>query len=380
MTGSPDRGAAPLAAATSQGVPRLDARQVRRWVVLYWVLIGVLAVGRDAVAGRIGQGDSMVAGAASAAIWFLAFAVSLRLVRGWRLVRYRDLLVLIAAAAALAVTTLFVLNLFSCYPAARTSCTPADQLGTAMIFLPVTFATVLSFLTVGCAVNHARSYRETEARVATVGAELSRAQAAALAGQLRPHFLFNSLQSIAVLIHHAPSEAARMLRALRRLFEHSLRISDEPTVTLREEVQLLRMYLVLETVRFQDRLQVEISVDERVDGALVPPFLLQPLVENAIRHVAAARSAGRVKIVAEPTKDGTHVRIVIWDSGSKGRSCEGERTGIGLSNTKARLRNLFDEDCDILLEVDGEPGTRVTVVLPLAGGGGGVAGNGIRPP
>jgi two-component system, LytTR family, sensor kinase len=350
----------------SEWIANVESKSVRNWILLYWGIIALLFFARDVVASRVGMGDSLVAGIWAAAVSFLAFLVCMRLARGRRLVRYVDLLVLLLLAAVVAAGTLLLLNAVTCYPSSRSQCTASAQLATAIIFFPSHVAITLSFLAIGYAVTHARSYGEGEARRAVAEAELSRTQAAALACQLRPHFLFNTLQSVAVLIRHEPSTAVSMLRALQQLLERSSTVAVVPTVALREEFELLQLYLGIEAIRFQEQLEIAVSLDPRVEEALVPPFLLQPLVENAVRHAVLGRGTARLTVTAEPTADGSNLRIVVWDSGSGGSECQKGGMGVGLTNTRARLRNLFDGRFDLRLEVDGESGTSVTVVVPLA--------------
>jgi signal transduction histidine kinase len=221
------------------------------------------------------------------------------------------------------------------------------------------------FTVLGCvyAFTYYREARERETREARLAAQLSEAKLSALRMQLHPHFLFNSLNAITVLVRDQRThEASDMLELLSRLLRQVLQTEQGEFVTLNQELQFIEQYLSIEQVRFSDRLQVRWSIDESVRGALVPVFILQPLVENAVRHGIAKRvENGTIEIVALP--EGTWLVLRVIDNGP-GHEPTTE-TGVGLANTRLRLQTLFGDQAELQLLPAPDGGTIVTVRLPL---------------
>lgn len=186
-------------------------------------------------------------------------------------------------------------------------------------------------------------------------AEMTRdAQRAALRYQLNPHFLFNTLNSVAALVGEARNaEAEAMLLSLAAFVRATLTAEPSGTISLKEEIELQRLYLGIEQARFAQRLQVDIDLPEALAGARVPALILQPLVENAVRH-GVARSEDRLTIRIEAREHDEGVEVVVADDGKAGAAAGG--TGLGLRNVEARLRAHY-----------GDRG--VLAAAPLPGGG-----------
>ncbi len=208
---------------------------------------------------------------------------------------------------------------------------------------------------------------ELERHGATLRSELARAQLDALRSQLRPHFLFNTLNAISVL---APTDAVRaqlMLVRLGSLLRRSLD-EEEHEVTLRRELAYLRDYIDIQQTRFGDRLVVTEEIDPAILESRVPVFLLQPLVENAIVHGAAERD-GVTRIVIRAAREREALRIEIEDNGPGVAPAAEVRRGIGLSNTRGRLQQLRGSAASLTLASVGAPGAvsgaRSTIVIPL---------------
>ena len=187
-------------------------------------------------------------------------------------------------------------------------------------------------------------FRQGELRTARLAERLSQAQLQALKMQLHPHFLFNTLHSISSLVHKDPDAADRMLARLGDFLRMTLENSGAQEVTLRHELEFLRCYLEIEQIRFQDRLTTEIRIDPRAMDARVPNLILQPVVENAIRHGVAPRSSpGRIEVCA--SRHNGKLVIEVSDNGpglaSNQRADSLFRKGLGLANTKARLEQLY---------------------------------------
>jgi two-component system, LytTR family, sensor kinase len=215
------------------------------------------------------------------------------------------------------------------------------------------------------AVEHAaryyRMYLDRRVHASELEAELSAAQLQALQMQIRPHFLFNTLNTISglVRIDHKAS-AITMLAGLGDLLRLLLRSDGAQEVPVRQELAVILCYLQIEQVRFGDQLAVELSVEAGVDDALVPNLILQPLVENAVRHgigIGRGRVAVRVARVADS------LRMEVSDSGEAEPSDSGSH-GIGLSNTRARLERLYGAAQRFEL-VQSAAGTSAIIELPF---------------
>ncbi|MEO6446562.1 MAG: histidine kinase [Gemmatimonadaceae bacterium] len=200
-----------------------------------------------------------------------------------------------------------------------------------------------TLVVVGHALSVRRRYVDRTVRAHLLEAQLARARLQFLELQLQPHFLFNALNAIQELAHEAPQAAERMLRKLHTLLDISLQRSGQDEVTLQEELQALEPYIDIQKTRFSDWLDVEMCVPADVRDALVPHLILQPLVENAIRHGLSVRpAAGRVTIRAE--RQGDRLLLRVEDNGVGLRppsSRSSAREGIGLRNASERLRQLY---------------------------------------
>ena len=192
-------------------------------------------------------------------------------------------------------------------------------------------------------------------------ARLAEARLQLLGMQLQPHFLFNTLNTIAEMVHEDPDKADAMIGGLSDLLRRTLELGPSQEITLEEELSLVERYLDIQRARFGDRLRVRIEADAAARAARVPALLLQPLVENAIRHgLALRRDAGRIEIAAT-SGDGA-VRIVVVDDGPGDRAGGPERLGLG--NTRARLDALYGAAASLDLIHEPGRGTRVEVRLP----------------
>ena len=202
---------------------------------------------------------------------------------------------------------------------------------------------------------------DAQAHKARLEVGLAEARLQALRAELNPHFFFNALNAISGLVRlQRNDDAVRMLAGLGELLQTTLGQGRAPEIPLREELQLLERYLAIERVRFGDRLTIDVSCS--TSGALVPTLILQPLVENAIRHGIARRSGpGHIRIVAE--RDGDALLLAVRDTGEGVE--ERPQEGVGLSNTRARLRELYGAAASLVLENLPEGGARVRLRLPF---------------
>ena len=187
-------------------------------------------------------------------------------------------------------------------------------------------------------------YREGQLRTVQLEAQLSQAQLHALKMQLHPHFLFNTLHSISALLNKDPQASRKMITRLGDFLRLTLENSGAQEVTLQKEMEFLTCYLEIERIRFQDRLVTQMDLGEETLDAKVPNLILQPIVENAIRHAIAPRSTpGLIEIEAK--QEGTKLRIQVRDNGpgiSEHRTSDSVFTkGLGLTNTSTRLEQLY---------------------------------------
>ena len=192
---------------------------------------------------------------------------------------------------------------------------------------------------------------------------LVEAQLEALQFQLRPHFLFNTLNSVLPLIGREPERARQMVIQLGELLRLSLRSEDTPLVRLEEELAILGAYLDIERVRFRDRLEVLLDVAPDVMDAKVPSFLLQPLAENAIKH-GLARRGGRGRIDLSARREGETLVLALRDNGP-GLRDDAPGNGVGLANTRRRLEALYPDTHELTLRDAADSGCEVRVRIPF---------------
>ncbi len=218
------------------------------------------------------------------------------------------------------------------------------------------------------AFSYYRRYRQGQLRTFQLEAQLSQAQLHALKMQLHPHFLFNTLHSISALLNKDPQSSRKMITRLGDFLRLTLENSGTQEVTLQTEMEFLTCYLEIERIRFQDRLVTRIDLDEDTLDAKVPNLILQPIVENAIRHAVAPRSTpGLIEIQAK--QEGTKLRIQVRDNGpgiSEHPTSESVFTkGLGLTNTGTRLKQLYGTAHLFDLSNSPEGGLVVTMEIPF---------------
>lgn len=213
------------------------------------------------------------------------------------------------------------------------------------------------------------SYQESRNRriaTAELEAQLAQAQLHNLRLQLQPHFLFNALNTISSVMHEDANRADAMLAQLSDLLRRTLRTANSQEISLEEELAMLKSYLGIMEARFGDDLQVDFAIDPTVSQALVPQLILQPLVENSIRHGRDVESS-RVDIRVRAAKENGQLLLEVIDNGPgiPGLAKAEWKKGIGISNTEERLEGLYGANHELLLENCGGRGLSVKVRLPL---------------
>lgn len=210
--------------------------------------------------------------------------------------------------------------------------------------------------------RHYQEARDRELRASQLEASLADARLQLLKMQLQPHFLFNTLNAIAELVHENPAEAERMIAGLGTLLRETLEGGLTDLVSLAKELALLERYVAIQRVRFGERLVVTIAATDDARAALVPSLVLQPLVENSIKYGLAARlDAGRIDIRAE--RRGDSLLIEVADDG-RGFAPAAVREGVGIGNTRARLAELYGNAQQFEVVSAEGSGTRVRLTIP----------------
>jgi signal transduction histidine kinase len=225
------------------------------------------------------------------------------------------------------------------------------------------FFTYLAIAGCSHAVKFYDKFRERELRATELEASLAQAQLQALKMQLQPHFLFNTLQAIAELVHQDPLAADQMILRLSELLRMTLQSNGINEVSLQDEIDFLKVYLEIEQARMGDRLAVTLRIAPDTCIARVPSLLLQPLVENAIRHGIAPYAAGGEITISSARENGS-LRLLIRDTGPGLPSGNVRISGVGLANTRARLRQLYGSGAR--LDLANDHGLVVSVELPFA--------------
>jgi two-component sensor histidine kinase len=242
-----------------------------------------------------------------------------------------------------------------------------DVWRTWLLFQALTFLFVYALI---LAITYVVDSRESSARqrteTARLNEELSKAQLAALRRQVEPHFMFNTLNSIAGLVRDQRNDGAvSMIVGLSEFLRRASEDSHRSQVTLAEEVEYLQRYLDIQKLRFADRLQVSVEIPAELLQAQVPNLLLQPLVENAIKHGIAKRVAGGAIRVTGARRNGNVFLSVYNDGPSLPADWQATHTGIGIGNLRARLTILHGSEFELQLRNVDSGGVEVSVTLPL---------------
>jgi len=317
-------------------------------------------------------------------VWPLAAPVMLMLIRRFPLVRgqvKRNLAGLALGSAVLyfIVTNLrFLLRILPNLWLPDSADLPVNFPGYAasiLVLMPLDFLTYSGFFSASLAIDYYFKHRQRmeealqlKLRTAQLESELAQAELKALRGQLHPHFLFNSFNAVTTLMRQRRNEAAvEVVAQLSTLLRLAIERTGRQELPLGDEVDFIRRYLEIERIRFGDKLRLEFDLDPAALEGLVPNLLLQPLVENAIKHGISRRSTpGTVRVAARRLAD--RVDLAIENDGpdqpASARPDDGRRGGIGLTNTRSRLEKVYGPDYRLEMISSAEGGMLVCVNLP----------------
>ena len=211
-----------------------------------------------------------------------------------------------------------------------------------------------------------QAFKKQKLKLAQIKAELFETKLEVLKAQLQPHFLFNTLNSVSALMTRDVQKAQRVLSNLAQLLRTLFKHDKDHMVTLSEELDFIQGYLEIEAVRFSDRLQVVYKIDQDTKKALVPRLILQPLVENSLKHGISKSNMGG-EIVVTTCRSNDRLMLTVSDNG-KGMPNKDQiwkMAGIGLKNTRERLEQLYEEDQHIEIESYSEKGFMVKLEIPF---------------
>ena len=216
------------------------------------------------------------------------------------------------------------------------------------------------------AFGYYKKFQERELQTSKLEAQLAKEQLQLLRNQLQPHFLFNTLHTLSSLIYEDVKAADKMIRQLSELLRKTLDHSDEQEITLNQEIEQLGYYLEIMKTRFQNRLFVEMRIPGEVKNAMIPNLILQPLVENAIKHgLEQSTEIGKINITAIKVDEKILIEIEDNGPGLNAKNNENQTQGIGLVNTRKRLDQLYGNEYKFELKNVESGGLKVTLEIPF---------------
>jgi two-component system LytT family sensor kinase len=349
------------------------------WIAAFWFSLGLFDATQTVVTMRA-QGMQHAWPQLFAVLvlcwlpWALATPAILLLVNRYPLLPARSFAAWAFHAAALVLITVITAAWSAFLEVLLNPWTPTQAPGAfGDLWLKKSYNQLLSSLILyGCVllVGYMLESRERLARQQTEAAQLSeqltKAQLSALRHQIEPHFLFNTLNAVAGLVREGNNDGAvNMIAGLSDFLRHSLRDDGRQEVPLREELEFVEKYLDIQKARFADRLQVKIDLIPGLGEARVPSLILQPVVENAVKHGIAKRAQGGAIEISAVRLNGKLTLSVFNDGPCLPDDWAGNRTAIGLSNVRERLHSLYGHDFDLKVANEGTRGVKVSISVPF---------------
>jgi len=227
------------------------------------------------------------------------------------------------------------------------------------------YTTALAIIAAGVARDYFRRYQRRLEESTRLRAQLVEARLSALQSQLNPHFLFNTLNAISALVDRDPKGVRRMIARLGELLRATLEPSSDPEIPLSRELEMLDRYLEILRIRFQGRLETSVTASPAIGEALVPPMILQPLVENSMKH-AVSRTTGESRVDISAERHGESLVLMVKDTGSDGatESKPVQSFGIGLKNVKSRLDQIYADQYSLNTARNDAGGFTATIRIP----------------
>ncbi len=353
-------------------------KTINRWLLIFggWTFAAVFLAGHQSLQNYFSENPISFFSVlkwqlASSYVWFALMPLIFRLTKKFSPegeLFHRNLSILISTGMfvillQLAINAL-ILPLLG-FPPYRTFDTFTDAYR-FMFLVNFPWSLLIYFTVLGTifVTRYYRKFQDRELRTAQLESNLVRARLQVLKMQLHPHFLFNTHNAISELIHKDPDAAEKTLTNLSDLLRISLEKLDVEEVPLEQELEFLKKYIEIEQTRFRERLQFKMRIAPETLDAVVPNMLLQPLIENAIKHgISPLKSGGTVEI--ESAKKNGHLVLRISDDGIGTKNVKHLIKGIGLANTKARLLNLYKNDQSLEIESTENQGFSVKLKIPF---------------
>jgi two-component system, LytTR family, sensor kinase len=371
----PEGATAEFRVVPSPQSPQTPARHWRWWLVVFglWTLYAIASAKQTALMIALSEGREQAQPATAFVPWALStmwFWAALTPGIVWLARRYhldrRHWAARLALHVAVALALAYVDAAWDMW--VRPYVLPYPRRPVLVAFLSQVDTNVFQYFVIVAIVHslgYYRLYRERKVMAAELGAQLATAQLEVLKMQLQPHFLFNTLHSIAELVHEDADAADRMVTQLGDFLRLSLDHAGRPEVPLRQELEFLNAYLGIQRIRFGERLRVRTNVEVDALDALVPNLVLQPLVENAIRHgIAAHARSGVIEVLAR--RRGDRLELEVGDNGGGLLGpADTLAEGVGLSNTRSRLERLYGTShYSMMLRNRTMGGVIVTLTIP----------------
>lgn len=356
-----------LLPVASTSASRTTVHPPRRWslwfaiAVVWWTFEAVTIASTYGTMESVSMTRAVSIAVAGSLLWIPQTAGAFWLVERWPITRdaWRGPAVLyLCVALAVVVVKAVYVSVTNPWIEWYTALPPFTEI--LVTSVANNFSLALLVVGAGHALLYARRLRERDQQLATAELQF-------LKSQLHPHFLFNTLNAVSATVRTEPDVATRMIAGLSTLLRHVLVSDGGAEVTLAEELDIVRAYLDIELVRFEDRLRVRWDIGDDTLHARVPHLVLQPLVENAIRHGIAPRaSIGTVEITAV-RRDGS-LLLTVADDGIGIAASVRATSGVGLSNTRSRMQHLYGARQTVTLESPSHGGVRVALTLPFRDG------------
>jgi two-component system, LytTR family, sensor kinase len=359
---------------TAPATPLLPGRQPTVWLLVLagWTLVGLgyfsSVVFRPATSNpaAVGWPQQLVFALGTAWIWALLTPLVLWLTRGASLIngaRHRSLILYLLVGSGFFLAS----GVLEWGLGVATGMSTRDQLWTTLVSecVETRLLAFLAIVALSWSARYFALYRTRHLHASDLEARLAKTHLQMLKMQLQPHFLFNTLNAIAELVHTDPEAADQMITRLGRLLRLSLDHAGHQVVPLRQEADFLRVYIEIEQVRFQDRLQIVWDLAFETLDAAVPTLLLQPVLENAIRH-GVTPMAGPGRIVIASRREADDLILEISDNGRGLPDADAFREGVGLRNIRERVDQLYGRRAHVSLIPVLGGGTLATLRFPFS--------------